>query len=153
MHKYVIDENTLIGIADAIRYQYDSDDDIPVVDMAELIETIETGGGSLFSDNITVTSITVPSDTADELVIPHGHGKTPEYAILFFSGKHTSYQFLSMTSTNGYALVTGNGGAQTYKSFGSTARLTTDATNVYLPAFETYVKRSGTYYCIAISFT
>lgn len=43
MSKYVIDDSTLTGIADAIRTKEETSDPIPVEEMAERIGAIETG--------------------------------------------------------------------------------------------------------------
>lgn len=150
MAKYSIEEDTLIGIADAIRYQYDSDDDVAVNDMAELIEAIESSGGALFPDNISVVSKVIVSDTSDAVVIPHGQNSKPAYSLVFYSGSRKPYTFLGrFCDCSGYSMITGNGGAVSYRNVISP---TSDATNITIPADTTYLKRSGTYYCVLINF-
>lgn len=150
-NKYVIDENTLTDIADAIRLQYDSDDNIAVTNMADLIAAIESGTESIFPNNISVSAITLVSDTSNAVSIPHGLGKTPDYAVVFYCGTRKPYAFLmSISVSGGYSVVTGNGGGVTSKT---AIRLTLGEKHVTVDENGTYYKRSGTYYCVAISFT
>lgn len=64
MGKYVIDESTLIGIADAIRLKEGSSENIRVIDMKDRITSLSTGGQiQMGFPNGTVWS---PSNISDE---------------------------------------------------------------------------------------
>lgn len=59
MSKYVIDDSTLTGIADAIRTKEETSDPIPVEEMAERIGAIETG--------VTLPTLSNPATAAEIL--------------------------------------------------------------------------------------
>lgn len=110
MSEYLIQGETLAGIADAIRGKTGGTDPILTSDMAALIAAIEAGGGD-FTSGTTLFSerLTVGNEVSTGYKIEHGLGKPPTFFCFMANYKGSNYGvFLRLFAYCAYNVPWGN---------------------------------------------